>query len=123
MVTAVYKGSTSDSTPACFRTYASGVESVSYPDCRIWEAGRATSATLAAFKPIKIGQDVFLDEGHGTFNPAPFILEEALINEWPGRELGCLISLGTGKRPTNAKMGDNKVCNMKDALKISVTKV
>ncbi|KAK6362370.1 hypothetical protein TWF730_006061 [Orbilia blumenaviensis] len=109
MVTAVYKGSSSDSTAAIFRTYSSGVESMSYPDCRIWQAGRATCATLAAFKSIRINQDVFLDEGTGRYNPTPTILEEACINEWPGREVGLIVSLGTGKRPEGAREGDNKV--------------
>lgn len=109
MVTAVYKGSTDSSTPATFRTYSSGVESMSYPDCRIWQAGRATCATLAAFKAIKINQDVFLDEGTGRYNPTPTILEEACVNEWPGREIGLVVSLGTGKRPQGGQKGDNKV--------------
>ncbi|KAF3925993.1 hypothetical protein ABW20_dc0107511 [Dactylellina cionopaga] len=108
MVTAVYKGSSADSTPAMFRTYSSGVESMSYPDCRIWQAGRATCATMAAFKAIRINQDVFLDEGTGRYNPTPTILEEACVNEWPGREVGLIVSLGTGKRPEGALKGDNK---------------
>ncbi|KAF3933259.1 hypothetical protein ABW19_dt0208073 [Dactylella cylindrospora] len=109
MVTAVYKGSSDSSTPAIFRTYSSGVESMSYPDCRIWQAGRATCATLAAFKPVRINQDVFLDEGTGRYNPTPTVLEEACVNEWPGREVGLVVSLGTGKRPQGATKGDNKV--------------
>lgn len=58
-----------------------------------------------AFKPIQIGQSVFLDEGAGKYNPAPVALDEALLNEWPGREVGVLVSIGTGKRPagTNAQ--------------------
>ncbi|EPS35169.1 hypothetical protein H072_11417 [Dactylellina haptotyla CBS 200.50] len=108
MVTAVYRGSSADSTPAIFRTYSSGVESMSYPDCRIWQAGRATCATLAAFKSIRIHQDVFLDEGTGRYNPTPTILEEACVNEWPGREVGLIVSLGTGKRPSGILKGDNK---------------
>ncbi|KAK6506597.1 hypothetical protein TWF481_005055 [Arthrobotrys musiformis] len=109
MVTAVYKGSSNDSTAAIFRTYSSGVESMSYPNCRIWQAGRATCATLAAFKSIGINQDVFLDEGTGRYNPTPTVLEEACVNEWPGREVGLIVSLGTGKRPEGAREGDNKV--------------
>ena len=108
MVTATYKGSTESSHPAVFRSYSSGVESMSYPDCRIWQAGRATCATLAAFKAIKINQDWFLDEGTGRYNPTPIVLEEACVNEWPGREVGMVVSLGTGKRPPNAQKGDNK---------------
>ncbi|KAF3915649.1 hypothetical protein ABW21_db0209460 [Orbilia brochopaga] len=108
MVTAVYRGSSDNSTPAIFRTYSSGVESMSYPDCRIWQAGRATCATLAAFKAVRINQDVFLDEGTGRYNPTPTVLAEACVNEWPGREVGLVVSLGTGKRPSGAQKGDNK---------------
>jgi hypothetical protein len=42
---------------------------------------------------------VFLDEGTGKYNPAPMVLDEALLNEWPGREIGVFLSIGTGKRP------------------------
>lgn len=34
-----------------------------------------------------------------TYNPAPQILEEAIIDEWPGQEIGVFLSIGTGKRP------------------------
>jgi len=52
-----------------------------------------------AFKPIQIGNSVFVDEGAGKYNPAPQIIEEAVVNEWPGREVGIFVSIGTGKRP------------------------
>lgn len=65
----------------------------------IWQAGRATCATGLAFKPIQIGQHIFHDEGAGTYNPAPEVLDEAVLNEWPGREIGVFVSIGTGKRP------------------------
>ena len=51
-----------------------------------------------AFKPIQIGQSVFHDEGAGKFNPAPQVLDEAALNEWPGRDVGVFVSIGTGKR-------------------------
>jgi hypothetical protein len=65
----------------------------------IWQAGRATSATGLAFKPIQIGQSVFIDEGAGKYNPSPVALDEATINEWPGRDVGVFVTVGTGKRP------------------------
>jgi len=55
-----------------------------------------------AFKPIQIGQSVFIDEGAGQYNPTPFVLDEACVNEWPGREVGVLVSIGTGKRPSGS---------------------
>jgi hypothetical protein len=87
------------------RSYDSRKEPALEPNCTIWQAGRATSATGLAFKPIKVGQSVFHDEGAGKYNPSPQILEEAAVNEWPGRDVGIFVSIGTGKRPggTNNK--------------------
>lgn len=42
---------------------------------------------------------MFLDEGAGKYNPTPTALDEAVLSEWPGREVGVLVSIGTGKRP------------------------
>jgi len=95
-VTAVYKGTTST---ALLRSYDSRKEPAPDVKCSIWEAGRATSATALAFKPIKVGQSLYLDEGAGKYNPSPMILDEAVRNEWPGREVGVFVSIGTGKRP------------------------
>ncbi|KAF2747148.1 FabD/lysophospholipase-like protein [Sporormia fimetaria CBS 119925] len=99
-VTAVYKGSKKGGTgQILLRSYDSRKETAVEPNATIWQAGRATCATGLAFKPIQIGQSVFLDEGSGKYNPAPQILDEAVCNEWPGREVGVFISIGTGKRP------------------------
>ena len=98
-VTAVYKGTAPGGQPAILRSYDSRKEPSPEFDCAIWQAGRATSATGLAFKPIQIGQSVFIDEGAGKYNPAPFVLDEACVNEWPGREVGVFVSIGTGKRP------------------------
>ncbi|PHH88478.1 hypothetical protein CDD83_7476 [Cordyceps sp. RAO-2017] len=101
-VTAVYKGSPRGSPPAILRSYDSRHEPPPEFDCKIWQAGRATCAIGLAFKPIRIGQSWFHDDGVGTFNPAPEALDEAVINEWPGRDVGVFVSVGTGKRPRNS---------------------
>ncbi|KAI1778148.1 FabD/lysophospholipase-like protein [Hypoxylon cercidicola] len=98
-VTAMYKGTSKGGEPAVLRSYDSRKEPAPEYDCKIWQAGRATCAIGLAFKPIKIGQTVFHDDGAGTFNPSPYALDEATVNEWPGREVGVFISVGTGKRP------------------------
>ncbi|KAH7119031.1 acyl transferase/acyl hydrolase/lysophospholipase [Dendryphion nanum] len=99
-VTAVYRGTKKASQgQILLRSYDSRKEPAVEPNATIWQAGRATSATALAFKPIQVGQSVFLDEGAGKYNPAPQILDEAVCNEWPGREVGVFISIGTGKRP------------------------
>jgi len=81
------------------RSYDSRREPAPEFDCKIWEAGRATCAIGLAFKPIQIGQSVFHDDGAGNFNPSVTALNEAVVNEWPGREVGVFLSVGTGKRP------------------------
>ena len=98
-VTAVYKGTSKGAPAALLRSYDSRKEPPPEHNCTIWQAGRATCATGLAFKPIQIGQSVFIDEGHGKYNPAPQILDEATVNEYPGREVGLFLSIGTGKRP------------------------
>jgi hypothetical protein len=95
----MYKGSTKGNAPALLRSYDSRREPAPEFDCKIWEAGRATCAIGLAFKPIQIGQSVFHDDGAGNFNPSMTALDEAVVNEWPGREVGVFISVGTGKRP------------------------
>lgn len=101
-VTAIYKGTPPGGVPAILRSYDSRKEPQPEFDCTIWQAGRATSATGLAFKPIQIGQSVFIDEGAGKYNPAPFALDEACVNEWPGRDIGVFVSIGTGKRPSGS---------------------
>lgn len=101
-VTAVYKGTPKGGAPALLRSYDSRKEPAPEYLCTIWQAGRATSATQLAFKPIEIGHSLFLDEGAGRYNPAPQILDEAAVNEWPGREIGAFVSIGTGKRPSGS---------------------
>jgi hypothetical protein len=98
-VTAIYKGTPKGGSPVLLRSYDSRKETAPESRCTIWQAGRATAAAALAFKPIQIGQSVFLDEGAGKYNPTPYALDEAVVNEWPGREVGVLISIGTGKRP------------------------
>jgi hypothetical protein len=96
----VFKGTPKNGNPILLRSYDSRKEPPPEFNCTIWQAGRATSATGLAFKPIQIGNSVFIDEGAGRYNPAPQILEEAAVNEWPGRDVGVFVSVGTGKRPS-----------------------
>ncbi|MBE7180176.1 MAG: hypothetical protein INR71_03035 [Terriglobus roseus] len=89
------------------RSYDSKRESQVEPEITIWQAGRATAAAALAFKPIQVGQSVFLDEGAAKYNPAPQILDEAVLNEWPGREVGIFVSIGTGRRKKVANEPDH----------------
>lgn len=101
-VTAVYRGRSRTGSTILLRSYDSRKEPPPEFDCTIWQAGRATSAIGLAFKPIQIGQSLFHDDGVGKYNPAPQILDEAVCNEWPGREVGLFVTVGTGKRPAGS---------------------
>ncbi|KAK2750714.1 hypothetical protein FQN57_002787 [Myotisia sp. PD_48] len=98
-VAAVYKGTPKNGSAIFLRSYDSRKEPPPEFNCTIWQAGRATCATGLAFKPIQIGQHMFIDEGAGKYNMSPQILDEAAVNEWPGREVGVFVTIGTGKRP------------------------
>jgi len=80
--------------PYLFRTYR-GRGGVTNKDCMIWEAIRATSAAPTFFDPIQIQDEMFVDGGFGCNNPVNFVYDEAR-EMWPDREIGCIISLGTG---------------------------
>ncbi|KAI5458890.1 acyl transferase/acyl hydrolase/lysophospholipase [Mariannaea sp. PMI_226] len=101
-VTAMYKGSPRGEPAVVLRSYDSRREPPPEFDCKIWQAGRATCSIGLAFKPIQIGQSIFHDDGYGTFNPSPEALDEAVVNEWPGREVGVFVSVGTGRRPKSS---------------------
>ena len=79
--------------PIVFRTYESHE---THPECKIWEAARATSAAPTFFKRIKIGKaQPFIDGGVGRNNPSWVVLDEA-NTLFGARPIGCLVSIGTG---------------------------
>ena len=80
--------------PVLFRSYQSNEIHL---DCKIWEAARATSAAPTFFKRIMIGRDQpFIDGGLGRNNPSRLLLDEAK-DLFGTREIGCLLSIGTGQ--------------------------
>ncbi|KAJ7872411.1 hypothetical protein B0H13DRAFT_2553388 [Mycena leptocephala] len=89
------------SLPVLFRTY----NTTNNPamDCTIWQAGRATSAAPTFFKQIQIGppgiEEAFVDGGMGQNNPIAALLLEAQVM-FPGHQIACIISLGTGQPHT-----------------------
>jgi len=80
--------------PMLFGSYESHK---THPECKIWEAARATSAAPTFFKRIEIGRaQPFIDGGVGRNNPSWVVLDEA--NALFGvRPIGCLVSVGTGQ--------------------------
>ncbi|CCX07012.1 Similar to Calcium-independent phospholipase A2-gamma; acc. no. Q8K1N1 [Pyronema omphalodes CBS 100304] len=97
-VTAMLEGSRKGAAPVLLRSYPSSAESMPSYRTTIWQAGRATCATAAAFKAITIDQTTFLDEGAGMYNPAFQVLDEAHLYEFPDCDIGVFASIGTGKR-------------------------
>jgi hypothetical protein len=79
--------------PTPFRTYP--VRANETPDCTIWQAIRATTAS-ARFSPVDIGGELFSsarDLGHS--NPIDFALSEYRAVH-PEATVGCIISIGSG---------------------------
>lgn len=80
-------------------------------DCYVWEAVRATSAAPLFFEPItlKASQATFVDGGIRANNPIDFLMSEAR-SLWPDREVGCVISLGTGiKLPQSLDLHNSRL--------------
>lgn len=91
------------SIPTHFRTYQAFQNQS--PNCKIWEAARATSAAPTFFKRIEI-EDLglslsYVDAGIGCNNPTARILAEAK-QVFPESHISCLLSIGTGQANTIA---------------------
>jgi predicted acylesterase/phospholipase RssA len=67
-------------------------------DCEVWQAARATSAAPTFFEPMDIGGQRYWDGGCMQNNPVKVAMEEA-DNIWPGRQVGCIVSIGCGRTP------------------------
>jgi hypothetical protein len=87
--------------PMLFRTWSADRDP-GY-NCKIWEAGRATSAAPRFFKRISIGeidlQEQFIDAALGCNNPVRYLVKEAQREfgaRSPARQVGCIVSIGTG---------------------------
>ena len=83
--------------PRFFRTYKSS--KFQSPNCKIWEAARATTAAPTFFKSIDIDGEPFVDGGLGRNNPIKQVLQEAEII-FPDQHLACIVSIGTGQAET-----------------------
>ena len=85
--------------------------------CTIWEASRATSAASTFFDPISVGpfRETFVDGATGVNNPVEEAYQEARLL-WPGRDIECLISLGTGDQGVQA-FGTSNVAAIVETLK------
>ncbi|KAK0431701.1 hypothetical protein EV421DRAFT_137481 [Armillaria borealis] len=71
------------------------------PDCKIWEAGRATTATPTIFKAIMIVglggiSSSYIDAGLGHNNPSKEVRDEAMQLFGSDCPVGVFLSIGTG---------------------------
>jgi len=65
---------------------------------RVWQAIRCTSAAPYYFDDVLIGDARFQDGGLVANNPGVLGFREAQ-RLWPGRRIGCVVSVGTGQVP------------------------
>ncbi|THU91085.1 FabD/lysophospholipase-like protein [Dendrothele bispora CBS 962.96] len=89
--------------PRVFRTYK--LLGNSDPNCKIWQAARATTAAPTFFKRISIPgvggiEETFIDAGIKCNNPAKQVREEARRLFGENRTVGVFVSIGTGHSGT-----------------------
>ncbi|KAG5650298.1 hypothetical protein H0H81_012692, partial [Sphagnurus paluster] len=88
------------------RTYPSIITDP-FPDCKIWEAARATAAGPMYLPPIKINNIELVDGGFGKNNPITLLFSELCVlfgdpkfSEFGiARPINCFLSIGTGMQP------------------------
>jgi len=83
--------------PRLFRTYKTS--KFQSPNCKIWEAARATTADPNFFERIDIDGESFVDGGIGRNNPIKQVLQETELM-FADRHISCIISIGTGQAET-----------------------
>jgi len=94
-------GRFADGPPALFRSYEclGGISN----KCAIWQAARATTASLSLFKPVTIGSlqlaATYVNAGLSFSNPSELVFDEALRISTTIKRF-CLVSIGTGQQTT-----------------------
>ncbi|KAF7976548.1 hypothetical protein HWV62_6199 [Athelia sp. TMB] len=107
-VTACLKDMIDKAPPLRLRSYKTDLEPLSYPDIKIWEAARATSAAPHYFVPMVINGDKLVDGGLKANNPALELLIEVMDSFGLQRPIGCFLTIGTGIAP-NVSLGNMTV--------------
>ncbi|PHH50556.1 Nephrocystin-3 [Ceratocystis fimbriata CBS 114723] len=79
--------------PMLFKTYQTTAR---WSGCKVWEVGRATSAMVGLFKPIKLGRDKksFMNSSFGHSNPCKVLIDEAATLS--DRQEKLILSIGMG---------------------------
>jgi len=87
--------------PTIFKTYP--LTDPSLGDCKIWEVGRATCASIGLYKSVKFGtaQIKFVAASSVCDDPYMMLVSE-VCRVFPGRSIGCVLIVGTtGSRTIN----------------------
>ncbi|KAF7976534.1 hypothetical protein HWV62_6170 [Athelia sp. TMB] len=92
------------------RSYMIDQHPPAYPDVKVWEAARATSAAPHYFKPMVINGDKLVDGGLKANNPARELLLEVIDCYGIQRPIECFLTIGTGIKP-NVPIGEAKLTN------------
>jgi predicted acylesterase/phospholipase RssA len=100
--------------PTLLRTYR--VRANQDDNCKIWEAIRATTASILLFEPIEIGPSyspqIFVDAELVANNPVTLVYREKegfylRVGNKPPPEIGCVVSIGCGSEyPISLKTDD-----------------
>jgi hypothetical protein len=98
------------SKPDVLRNYITTHPTQENYKCTIWEGASATAAAPIYFKSVKFSDNTeWVDGGYAPNrnNPIHEAIAEILIEEtFENKEIGCLLSIGTGVAPINA-VSDN----------------
>jgi hypothetical protein len=103
-----------------FRNYESHHPTSENYTCRIWEAASATAAAPMFFRGVKFQatNEAWCDGGLRRNNPINEALAEISREpEWQVRQIGCILSLGTGIARSTA-ISSNLASFLKGSIKI-----
>ena len=108
------------SKPDVLRSYKSSCPTEENYVCQIWEAASATAAAPMFFKGVEFQgtHEKWCDGGLHRNNPIREALAEvARERAWRGKQIGCVLSLGTGV-PKTTRISTNLAVFVKGALDI-----
>jgi len=78
-VVAVREDAVNNRAPVLLRSYTNPLKPSDLPSILMWQAGRATSAAPAYFKPIQVGEYSLVDGGLGANNPIGWLVKSAIL--------------------------------------------
>ena len=100
------------------RSYLTLATSEENYECDIWEGASATAAAPVCFKPVTFarGHEKWCDGGLKRNNPVNEALNEVARHaEFQNREIGCVVSIGTGITKTSG-VSSNLLVFLKQSL-------